>query len=270
VHEPVFLLPLPPFWHMPIVALGLKAAGVKLIEVGGWDVAFDYTRQDHLHRLRDLLAEQDVSVYSYHPLFGGRYDFSHIDKAQRAEAVRLNVEQLRAAESLGAKYVVIHPSDHIDEGEHALRLSNSARGLRELAIAAEDIGVGLAIENLPPEYLAADMDELMLLVEGCESKRVGVCFDTGHANLLHLPMDKCLQKIGDRLFTIHWHDNDGSSDQHWLPGAGGIDWAGFFAGLGELGWDRPICLESGPPGDWSYTDFVAHVRDALAQQRPVL
>lgn len=267
--EPVFLLPLPPMDYMSIVALGLKAAGVKLVEVGGWGRHVDYTDRAVLARARRALEGCGVQVYSYHPPFGGRYDFSVLHEGRRAEAVQLNIQHLEVAAALGAEYAVIHPSGYVPPAEHVFSRRNALRGLRELARRAERIGVKLAIENMVPSYVAADIDELMLLVHACESEAAGVCFDTGHAHHVGWRMGDAISRIGSKLFTIHWHDNDGSADQHKLPGQGTIDWTEFFSALEALGWSRPICLEARAPDHVPYDQFVALVQQALAQRRPL-
>ncbi len=270
MHEPVFVLPLPALSYLPALATGMRVGEALLIEVGGWGQGFDYTNQDNLRRARDILGEQGMQVYSYHPPFGGRYDFSAVDEGLRAAAVDLNIEQLHSAASLGAKYIVMHPSEPVQEPDRLYRRRNAGRGLRELTRVAEDLGVALAIENLPTGFIAADVEELMWLVEGCESDAAGVCFDTGHAHLLHLPLSRFLRRIGDKLLTIHWHDNDGTYDQHRLPGQGTIDWPDFFGALDALGWDRPICLEAGLPEAPTYEASTRRVREALAGKRPVV
>lgn len=270
MYEPVFLLPLPPLSYLPALATGMRVGEALLIEVGGWGQGFDYTNEDHLRRARDILGEQGIQAYSYHPPFGGRYDFSAVDEGLRAMAVDLNIEQLRCAICLGARYVVMHPSDSVQESDRLYRRRNAGRGLRELTRVAEDLGVALAIENLPPGYIAADVEELMWLVEGCESDAAGVCLDTGHAHLLHQPLSHFVRRIGDKLLTIHWHDNDGSGDQHRLPGEGTIDWADFFGALDALGWDRPICLEAGLPHAPTYEASTRLVREALVESRPLV
>ncbi|MCD6352278.1 MAG: sugar phosphate isomerase/epimerase [Armatimonadetes bacterium] len=268
--EPVFVLSLPPMNYLPAVALGMKTAGVRRIEVGGWGRYLDYSDLELMTQARGILEANDVEVYSYHPPFGGDYDFSAIDEGAHARAVERNIRQLHVAAALGAKYAVIHPSDGLGSTNRLFRRRNAGRGLRTLTRVAEETGVALAIENLPPGYLAADVEELMWLVDGCESERAGVCFDTGHAHVNGARQSEFLSRIGNKLFTIHWHDNDGSRDQHQLPGLGTIDWPDFFAGLRQLGWQRPICLEVGLPVDQPLTAFVSSVREALAKESPVV
>lgn len=268
--EPVFILPLPAPEHMPVLGAGLKAVGVKMVEIGAWGGQCDYLNQAHLQAANKMLAYAGVEAYSYHPPFAGRYDISALDMGVWAHAVELNRRHMAAAAALGAKHYVLHPSGRVTDAERALRVKAFRRGLRELVEVAEELELSIAVENLPPGHLGVDIDELMWLVAAGDSERVGVCFDTGHAHLAGFSMGEAIGKIGERLFTIHWHDNDRSRDQHVLPGRGTIDWANFFQALDKLGWDRPVCLEARWDPDMAPEDFVRLARQALAERRAMV
>ena len=268
--EPVFILPLPSPDHMPLVGLGLKTVGAKMVEIGAWGGSCDYLNQSHIQAARSMLQRAGVEAYSYHPPFAGRYDISLVEMQAWAHAVELNRRHMATMSTLGARYYVLHPSGRITDTERPLRIKNFRRGLRELVKVAEKLDVYIAVENLPPGHLGVDIDELMWLVDGGESGRVGVCLDTGHAHLAGYAMSEAIEKIGERLFTIHWHDNDRSRDQHVLPGRGTIDWGDFFTALNKLGWDRPVCLEARWDPDMAPEEFVSLARRALAEGRAMV
>ena len=269
MHEPVYLLTLAAPPELEIRAANMRDSGVKLVEVGGWGKNFDYSDLTAIRQARAILDTYDIEVYSYHPPFGGRYDVSVLDEGTRAQAVQLNLHQVEVAAALGAKYYVMHPSDRVPTADYLLRRRNAIRGIRSLCRAGENAGVAIAIENLPPGYVADRIDELMWIVDACESEAAGVCLDTGHAHYAGWNIGEAIRRIGERLFTIHWHDNDGQADRHWLPGKGTIDWRQFFDALKEIGWNRPICLEAAPPEDIPYEQFAKQVRQALEAGRPM-
>jgi sugar phosphate isomerase/epimerase len=262
-HEPVFLAPLPPMPFVDVTAEGMAACGVRMVEVGAWAAGFDYGNLEALGKVRKMLNAAGVEAYSYHPPFEGEYDIAVLDPEKWARAVEMNRQQIRAAAAVGARYMILHPSGPVKPEDHAAHAKRIVAAVRDLVDTCEETKVDLAMENLPPGYMAAEIGELMDLVEAAGSTRVGVCFDTGHANVMKLRMSEALAQIGGRLFTIHWHDNDGSGDQHKPPGAGNIDWDDFYAGIDAMGWDRPICPEFGPPEDWAYREYVARIRAAL-------
>jgi sugar phosphate isomerase/epimerase len=71
----------------------------------------------------------------------------------------------------------------------------------------------------------------------------GFCLDIGH--LLLLGQDPCywIEKLGDRLETLHVHDNDGVSDEHILPYLGCANWERFVLGLRKIGYSRNFSFE---------------------------
>ncbi len=71
----------------------------------------------------------------------------------------------------------------------------------------------------------------------------GFCLDIGH--LLLLGQDPCywIEKLGDRLETLHTHDNDGVADEHILPYLGCANWDRFILGLRKIGYTRNFSFE---------------------------
>ena len=137
--------------------------------------------------------------------------------------------------------------------------------LSRLAPLAKELGIIMCIENLYDGI--ADR-----LVEGpcCDATKVseridcindkfgaevlGFCFDTGHANLVHLDFERFITTLGSRLKVLHIHDNDGVRDLHQIPFAftktrenkAATDWEGFVAGLRAIKYDGVLNFETGP------------------------
>ena len=72
----------------------------------------------------------------------------------------------------------------------------------------------------------------------------GLCFDTGHANLLHQDQRVMLSQYGKRVKALHIHDNDGAGDLHQSPFTGRIDWDNFCEGLRLAGYDGDLSFET--------------------------
>jgi sugar phosphate isomerase/epimerase len=50
-------------------------------------------------------------------------------------------------------------------------------------------------------------------------------------------------EVGDRVLHTHFSDNDGTSNAHWRPGKGKIDWTGVLQALQDVGYDYVISIE---------------------------
>jgi sugar phosphate isomerase/epimerase len=99
------------------------------------------------------------------------------------------------------------------------------------------------VENLPPDFLGGSVAEVEYMLAGLDASVAGLCLDTGHAMMgREAPVDY-VRALGSRIFGIHWHTNDGSSDAHLLPDVHHGEWDDFFAALDEVGCRAPVTLE---------------------------
>ena len=117
------------------------------------------------------------------------------------------------------------------------------RSLDALLPVAEELDITICLENgLTPLNSA---DALVSYMRRYDSPHLGVCFDTGHANVKengervpgsHIPgiwegfglevvwEDNIAEKLQPYIVSCHIHDNRGERDDHDLPGRGNIDW----------------------------------------------
>ncbi len=116
------------------------------------------------------------------------------------------------------------------------------RSLEELLPTAERLGIVIAVEN--GWTATATPERLLAVLNHFNSDTLGLCYDSGHANVMaknrgatesnaiktwerfgEIPYDsKILEKMQPHVTTCHLHDNNGLTDQHYLPGKGNVDW----------------------------------------------
>ena len=80
----------------------------------------------------------------------------------------------------------------------------------------------IALENSPAGF-TREPERLVGLMQDLGVPNVGVVIDTGHRNMIGDPA-ATLRIVGNHLITLHLHDNNGSKDEHLLPGRGNIAW----------------------------------------------
>jgi sugar phosphate isomerase/epimerase len=102
--------------------------------------------------------------------------------------------------------------------------------------------IGCVFENKLPHLLFARTSDLLWILASMTSVEVGVCLDTGHANLTG-DMYTVIQKLSGHLRMVHAHDNHGVTDEHLAPGAGFIEWNRVLMELGKAGFHGGIILE---------------------------
>lgn len=215
----------------------IKAAGIDQVEVVFnyfWRNAPENECYTRAYRVRAMLDEAGLAVWSCHLPFSRTLDISVSDPQLREENVLLMERMIRLAEIFSPQRLVLHPSSEpIADGERETRLQNSANSIGRLALAAKGIGAVLCIENLPRTCLGRDSGEIMRLIG--DFPEVMVCFDSNH--LLQEEHAHFFEIVGSRIGTIHASDYDRQDERHWLPGEGVIDWRDFLSRLRASGYE---------------------------------
>jgi len=146
------------------------------------------------------------------------------------------------------------------------------RIVRELAIHAEKKQMMIAVENLSRDIVAnycRTIDNLKRIINGAGQPNVGICIDTGHANISGLKSSEMILEAGDLLIETHFNDNFGwlcednaINDIHRPPGIGTVDWLQVVDALDRIGYEKPIIFEVGFRGkNDGLDDFLRLTRD---------
>lgn len=77
---------------------------------------------------------------------------------------------------------------------------------------------------------------------------VGLCLDTGHANIEAQDVPVMIRTLGHALKTVHLNDNYGRigpiyEDLHLFPGYGSLNWPELLRALREVGFRGAINME---------------------------
>jgi sugar phosphate isomerase/epimerase len=248
----------------------LAAAGVRLVELHGDapDTHIDLTDEAAMEAVSEVVSGLPIDVHSVHCAFSmpseEAWDISQPDQTSRAAALRNRMKVIRTSARLGVHHVTVHPGAR-HRGEEPL--AHSRAGLAQLAETARDVGMRIAVENLPPDQLGGSLAELEWVLDGLDPAVVGFCLDTGHAMLGRDTVGDYIRALGYRMFGIHWHANDCSDDAHLFPDVGQAKWDEFFAALDEVGYDLPVTLEAVPPEATPLEEALQSVRGALQGER---
>jgi sugar phosphate isomerase/epimerase len=73
-------------------------------------------------------------------------------------------------------------------------------------------------------------------------QNVSVCLDLGHAHI-GSGATEAIATLGNRIGSVHMHDNHGTKDEHLWPGDGTTDWPAVAKALGELATPPAAVLE---------------------------
>ena len=234
----------------------VKDAGIKYIEVsinGFWRKKPAEEVYIRAYKALNMIQEAGLQVWSVHLPFNKKMDISVTDTKMREANLLFFEEMIRLAGIFSPKCLVLHPgSDTItDETTRDERLKCSRNSIGRLALAAKGIGAVLCIENLPRTCPGRTAEEMDYLTAGIPN--VGICFDTNH--LLLGSHKDFIDKVGDRIVTLHISDYDGVDEKHWLPYHEDsiIDWNGLYRDLKRAGYKGVFMFEvtrkHGTPAD---------------------
>ena len=223
--------------------------------------SFDLLDEDERERLREVGRRRNIRYSVHVPWQAGVFD-----PAGRA----LVEESIAFAEAVGAEVVVLHLK--LERGMAAF-----VDGLEPLARLARQANVRLAVENTVATG-PADFNLLFTMLSRLADCRdvVGMCFDTGHANLCPETRNDYvgfLDRLSARvpLIHVHMHENWGDADSHLtiFTGPAGQDEGGVRAVLRRLerrGFRGSIILEQWPEPRELLTEARDRLRDLLEEQ----
>ena len=114
--------------------------------------------------------------------------------------------------------------------------------LRQLCAICAQHGLRYALETHPYRW-ATTAQSLLRLFEHVNSPLLGTNLDPSHLFPCGELPQIAVYDLGDRVFHTHFSDNDGTTNAHWRPGKGKIDWAATLVALHAVGYKGVISIE---------------------------
>ena len=204
-------------------------------------------------RWRRMLAASGVRFRDAHAPYGALQDLSCPVPELFPHMVEMHRHCLRLCAEFGTGSVTIHVGRPTDFCKDTAKLhENMLRALELLLPTAEECRTVICIENIWDPNNTAGM--LLDAIERFRSPWLGVCWDSGHAQLSRSDTpdvpEQCgrtswknngypegptewsdtgdyLKRLLPHIVTCHLHTNDRVRDRHWIPTdpRGKTDWA---------------------------------------------
>lgn len=259
----------------------LKTAGYDRVDFSFWDVAIPNGWLDRpdweetVAQIADLTRKHDLPVYQTHGTTHSAKEWDDPNYPYHEFQREINLRSIRGTAMLGGKWIVLHPMNLPRDPLYSPDKAKEAN-LRYLAPFIEEgkkMGVGIAVENMVDfrgrrrRYCGGNIYELIDLVDTVNDPSVGICLDTGHANLGGVDPAAAIREIGSRLKCTHINDNHaGEIDEHLFPYFGNLNWTDTVRALKEIGYEGDFAYEASsqriPPvlyPDWlRYTAKLGH------------
>lgn len=236
-----------------------KSVGIDHVEAAGMNYFFDSngelsqtegTMQSIFNSAKAAADAEGINVSSIHMAYSEKMDLSLINEESRKKVVQGHIKLLEYIKVLKPDYILVHPSYYLDPpNQREQRKSQLLKSLNELNEAVKAIGSTLVVENmLGPELMAGQRERpLMRTVEECVEimgrlpRTIGLAVDMCHIKNPEI----LIERLGDRLMTVHVSDGTGRAENHWFPcsGQGENDWNAILSALDKVGYEGVFMYE---------------------------
>ena len=187
--------------------------------------------QDYDLKLNDLHASAGIEKSWWSPLEYGRL-----------AGVELVKNRISMAARLSSDVIIMHVTSEREGGEKKnVSWTQLLKSLDAIQPYARDHGVRIAIENLFPDNFD-NFQTIEKILSKYSPDYLGLCYDSGHANIGNEGLDH-LERLKNRLISIHLHDNEGTEDQHKLLFSGTVDWARLARIIAESSYTKCVSME---------------------------
>jgi sugar phosphate isomerase/epimerase len=113
---------------------------------------------------------------------------------------------------------------------------------RALCEICERVGLRYALESHPYRWVCGALSMLRLL-DHVGSPALGMNLDPSHMFPMGEMPHVAAYQLAGRIWHCHFSDNDGTTNAHWRPGKGKVDWRALLAALHDTGFSGTISIE---------------------------
>ena len=216
----------------------MREAGIEVLEIGVFKEpeAVDYKA------ICSWAKTHGIEVRSSHLPMTEKSCIIQEKAEDRTVAIDINRDLIARATDAGITKFVLHPSTKLDPARDREECKKYAMEVFDiLAEYSHSNGALIAVEDMIKECLGNSAEELREMISVNDKLRV--CFDVNHLfNNTHVDF---IDKMKDKIITVHISDYDKVQERHWLPGEGVIDWYELYNKLCESGYDGPWLYEVG-------------------------
>jgi len=231
----------------------VHSSGFRAVELWAMQPHFPYRDTGKIDKIVGTMHKTGVSAVTSHlPLYeqvhapgkrGLLLTPSTTDEEVRLKWLDETKAAVAASSKAGARVMTLHTDldfSNPDEG----RTAAFRKSMDELVSNVLPEGCIIAVENMVGG--PAQVSGLVEAIEDYPRDKVGITLDIGHA---HITGDllQAVRETASRLASIHAHDNDGTSDDHLLPGQGDMPWDSFKKALKDIDFDGPLVWEIRDP-----------------------
>jgi sugar phosphate isomerase/epimerase len=254
-----------PFHWDPPYEEGIRriaSLGFKAVELIAWNREFldTYYTPARIRELRTVAENEGLEISEF---VSTPHALASPDRAEREKAIEHFTRAAEVAFELGTKImntVSVYPFDlhfpwitdlpHLQEFKVEIpsgldwqrNWEEYVDATRRCAVLCEQAGLKYALEPHPYRYMS-NTASMLRLIEHVNSDALGMNFDPSHLFPVGEIPQVVIYQLGKRIFHCHFSDNEGTTNVHWRPGKGKIDWEAVLRALKDTGYEGVISLE---------------------------
>ncbi len=218
-----------------------KENGISHIEISFG--RYENTVNIDFKEFKRLADKFGITLWSFHLPFMpfNTLNLAALDQAVRDFTVIYFKELIKEAKrDANINVFVIHPSgEPIHEDDRKASLNQLKISLNELCAFADDLGVTLAVENLPRTCLGRNSSDMYEILSFNESLRM--CFDLNHTS--SEKAEDIISRFANKIVTLHVSDFMGNDECHLMPLEGNNDWKAIIGALIKADYKGPFLYE---------------------------
>lgn len=212
--------------------------------------------RERIFNLKKKTSDQQISISLHLP-----YSLN-LTKKNRFLKNRI-LKYLKYSVELASELRATHITSHIGTFSRSAIWSNPRKDYLERAIGnileisylCEKFNIKFALENLIPlpahsayHFIGDNLKDFEQIFFSVRSDIIGLCLDIGHSNLSEGALEY-IKHFENKIFCIHYHDNNGKRDEHLEIGEGNINWKKVIGQLERICFKGPYiseCFRSEP------------------------
>ena len=221
-----------------------------------------------IEQIGKWFRQYDLKLLDIHGSVGPEKNWFSSVEYQRKAGVELVANRMRMLRKLNGIGTVMMHIPMIQSTYTPVEISNERklvdnlkRSLDELMPLSRELNVPIAIEN---GYKDAFIVIEELLAE-YPPEFLGICYDSGHGNMIDCKGLDHLDDNKNRLIALHLNDNDGLSDLHQPPFYGTLDWERLAKILKASSYSKPMSFELAVRCTPYIDNLDAFIEDAYAR-----
>ncbi len=204
------------------------------------DAFFGNNPEEHLKSIKSLAEELELTFVQAHAPMG-----KPLTDPELVEATKFSI---KLCAELGIKNLVVH-ADWEEGMDKEESFAKNKIFFDDILKVAEEYNINILLENfnimcLENTYWADNAPDILKLVELVNHPLFHICWDTGHGNQQPLNPYDALKILGDHVYALHVHDNEGLLDSHLIPFFGNLNFDALMHGLLEIGYKGYFTFEA--------------------------